>query len=340
MAKSPSMSERRVVVTGGAGFIGSELTRQLVARGARVTVLDSFASGKHEYIKELRVQIKTGDICDKKAVEDSLKDQEIVYHLAALPFIPDSYVNPEQFFRVNVEGSINLMTQAIQSKTVERFVYLSSSEVYGTAQVTPMNEDHPTKPQSTYAVSKLAADRAVFTLHKEQGFPAVIIRLFNTYGPNITQPYIIPEIALQLLQGNGTISLGNVDSARDFTHVEDSARAIILASLAHDTIGEVINVGSGKDIKIIHLAGLIARILGKRFALARDMTRFRPYDVERLVCDNSKAKRVLNWEPKIGIEEGLSRTVDWIKRHPLQFKAPFKGPTSWYRGIHSSSEEN
>ncbi len=340
MPEPKSMPERRVVVTGGAGFIGSELTRQLVERGAKVTVLDSFASGKHEYIKELPVEIRTGDICDKKTVGEALKDQEIVYHLAALPFIPDSYVNPEQFFRVNVEGSINLMLQAIQSKTVDRFVYLSSSEVYGTAQVTPMNEDHPTKPQSTYAVSKLAADRAVFTLHKEQGFPAVIIRLFNTYGPNVTQPYIVPEIALQLLQGDGAVRLGNVDSARDFTYVEDSARAIILASLANETIGEVINVGSGKDIKIIHLVGLIARMLGKRFALERDMTRFRPYDVERLVCDNSKAKRVLNWEPRISLEDGLSRTIDWIKRHPLSFKAPFKGPASWSRRTGSSHDEN
>jgi len=326
-----SMKGLRAVVTGGAGFIGSELTRQLVQRGVAVTVLDNFASGKKEYLAGLPVRIVEGDICDKEKVAETLKDQAIVYHVAALPFIPDSYANPEEFFRVNVEGTIALMRHAIESESVERFVYLSSSEVYGTAQTVPMAEDHPTLPRSTYAVSKLAADRTVFTLYREHGLPSVIVRLFNSYGPNITQPYIVPEIALQLLEGKGILKLGNVDSSRDFTFVEDSVRAIILSSLSKDAIGEVINVGSGEDVTIIRLARYIASVVGSEFSLENDPSRFRPYDVDRLVCDNSKAKRVLGWEPKVELQEGLRRTVHWIRKHPVTFKAPFRGCAAWYR---------
>ncbi len=320
-----------VLVTGGAGFIGSELTRQLVESGAKVTVLDNFTSGKEQYLEGLAVRVVKGDVCDKRTAANSTKDQKVVYHLAALPFIPDSYVSPEEFFRVNVEGSITLMSEAIRSESVERFVYLSSSEVYGSAQTIPMNEDHPTRPQSTYAVSKLAADRAVFTIHKEQDFPVVIMRLFNSYGPNITQPYIIPEITIQLLERDGYLRLGNVESSRDFTFVQDSARAIILAATSKQTIGEVINVGSGKEIKIADLANLIAKILGKRFTLASDISRLRPFDVERLVCDNSKAKSLLGWKPEVALNEGLRQTVDWIRRNRVTFKAPFKGVPAWYR---------
>lgn len=321
----------RVIVSGGAGFIGSELTKQLVCNGADVTVLDNFASGKEEYLEGVPARTVRGDICDKEKVTECMKDQEIVYHLAALPFIPDCYVNPEEFFRVNVEGSINLIWQAIQSKSVERFVYISSSEVYGTAQRIPMSEDHPTQPQSTYAVSKLAADRTIFTLHKEHNFPVVILRLFNTYGPNVTQPYIVPEIAIQLLKGNDRLRLGNVDSSRDFTFVEDSARAIILSSLRKEAIGEVINVGSGSDIKIKDLAGLLAKILGRRFSIERDPSRLRPYDVDRLKCDNSKARRILGWKPEVELEVGLRRTIDWIRQHQITFESPFKGCPAWYR---------
>ena len=326
-----NMRELRALVTGGAGFIGSELTRQLVQSGASVTVLDNLASGKKEYLAGLPIRLVRGDICDTKKIAEIVKDQQIVYHLAALPFIPDSYVNPEEFFRINVEGSINMMWQAIQSSSVKRFMYISSSEVYGTAQKIPMNEDHPTHPRSTYAVSKLAADRAVFTLHKEHGFPAVILRPFNTYGPNITQPYIIPEIAIQLLEGNDRLKLGNVESSRDFTFVEDVAAAIVMASLKDEAIGEVINVGSGNDVKIIDVANLIAKILGRAFSLQKDPSRLRPYDVDRLVCDNSKAKRLLGWSPKVAFDVGLRRTIDWIQRHPISFKSPFKGCPAWYR---------
>jgi dTDP-glucose 4,6-dehydratase len=325
------LKDSRVLVTGGAGFIGSEVTRQLVGDGARVTVLDNFTSGKKQYLQGLPVRVVRADICDKATISRCLRDQEIVYHLAALPFIPDSYLNPQEFFRVNVEGTLNLLWKAIHSESVKRFIYISSSEVYGTAQRIPMDEDHPTQPHSTYAVSKLAADRAVFTLHKEQDFPVVILRPFNSYGPRITQPYIIPEIAIQLLGGRGHLKLGNVESSRDFTFVEDTARAIILASLADRAAGEVINIGSGTETKIQDIAALIAKIIKIDFVMDRDNSRIRPYDVDRLICDNSKAQSLLGWKPEVQLEDGLTQAVDWIRKNKVKFKAPFKGAVSWYR---------
>jgi len=322
----------RVLVTGGAGFIGSEVVKQLHDQNADVTVLDNFSSGMAEYINRFgNVKVVKGDICDDEAVANALKDQELVVHLAALPFIPDCYYHPDEFFKVNATGSINIMWQSIRSETVEKFVHISSSEVYGTARYVPMDEEHPTLPHSTYAVSKLAADRAVFAMHKEHGFPAVIVRPFNSYGPNITQPYIIPEIALQLLAANDSVQLGNVESSRDFTYVEDTARGIIMTLTNKNAIGETINLGSGREIKIRELVFLMAKLLRKQIKVERDSTRLRPYDVERLLCDYTKAKKILRWEPLVSLEEGLKRTIEWIANNPVKFKGPFKG---WYQSYY------
>ena len=326
------LDERKVLATGGAGFIGSEVVRQLCERNADVTVLDNFSSGEMEYIQGFNsVKVVKGDVCDEDAVSKILKDQELVIHLAALPFIPDSYYHPEEFFKVNALGSVNMMRGSIQSETVERFVHVSSSEVYGTAKYVPMDEEHPTRPHSTYAASKLAADRAVFTMHKEHNFPSVIVRPFNSYGPKITQPYIIPEIVLQLLTQNESIKLGNVESSRDFTYVTDTARGIIMALTNKNAVGETINLGSSREIKIRDLVFLMAKLLGKQVKVKRDPSRFRPYDVERLLCDYTKAKKILGWEPQVSLEEGLQRTIEWIANNPIRFKGPFKG---WYQSYY------
>lgn len=324
-----SLASVRTLVTGGAGFIGSEVVKQLCETGATVTVLDNFTSGKKEYLAGLDVRIVRGNICIQKVTSDALKDQEIVLHLAALPFIPDCYTNPEVFFQVNTMGTVNMMWGAIQSKSIEKFVHISSSEVYGSAKYVPMDENHPTLPHSTYAASKLAADRAVFTLHKEHDFPAVIIRPFNSYGPHITQPYIIPEIVTQLFNRDQLI-LGNVNASRDFTYVSDTARAIILAAVKQKAIGETINIGSGGDIKIGDLAVLIADLIGKKVSIVQDQSRFRPYDVERLFCNDSKARELLGWKPQVSLVDGLRTTIEWIKANPLKFKEPFKG---WPRAM-------
>src|SRR3989442_12518939 len=249
-----SLKDKRILVTGGAGFIGSEVVSQLLKEGSIVTVLDNFSSGKLHYLptqnKKLRV-IK-GDITNEQLVEKTTKDQEVIFHLAALPFIPDSYYYPVDFFKINTVGSMNVLWSAVKSKSVNVVINTSTSEVYGSAQYVPMDENHPTAPYSTYAVSKLAADRAAFTLHKENGFPVVVIRPFNTYGPRYTEPYIIPEIIGQILNGKDELSLGHVASSRDFTYISDTADAILRAVERKDkTSGQIINVGSGIEITIL-----------------------------------------------------------------------------------------
>ncbi len=323
-----TLKEKRVLVTGGAGFIGSETVKQLLENKNLVTVLDNFSSGKKQYLpKNKNLKIIKGDIQDEKVVKKSVKDQEIVINLAALPFIPDSYYYPTDFFKANTIGSVNMILQSVKSKTVDVFIQISTSEVYGSTQYAPMDENHPTAPHSTYAVSKLAADRAAFTLHKENGFPTVVIRPFNSYGPKYTEPYIIPEIMNQILRGSRELTLGNVSTSRDFTFVSDTASAIIKSTVVKEAVGEIINIGSGTEITILNLAKKIAKVSKNKIKIKYDESRERPFDVNRLICDNTKAKKLLKWKPKISMDKGLSITFDWAKKNKVTFNAPFK---RWY----------
>ena len=317
--------DKRILVTGGAGFIGSEVVSQLIKKNAIVTVLDNFSSGKKQYLpKKKNLKIIKGDITNERIINRAIKDQEFVIHLAALPFIPDSFYYPADFFNVNTTGSVNLLWESVQSKTVTRFVHISTSEVYGTAQYAPMDENHPTNPHSTYAVSKLAGDRVAFTLHKENGFPVVIIRPFNSYGPNYTQPYIIPEIMNQLLNGNRELMLGNIDASRDFTFVSDTADGIIRSLNSKKAVGEIINVGSGDEISVRELAFKIARIAKIKIKIRYDEGRERPYDVNRLICNNKKAKKLLDWKTRTTMDEGLKKIYQWATKNRISFQAPFK----------------
>ena len=323
---------KEILVTGGCGFIGSEVAKQLSDLGSIVTIIDNLSSGKEEYVQNLKnVECVIGDICNKDDVAKVMKNKDYVINLAALPFIPDSYNMPMQFFDVNVNATINLIMAMRSEKSLKRFTHISSSEIYGSARFSPMTENHPTIPQSTYAVSKLAGERVAYTMYKEHNVPTVIIRPFNSFGPNITQPYIIPEIISQLLNGKNELELGNIHSRRDLTFVEDTARAIISSLVAEGVIGETINVGSERSVTIKELVHLIANIFSRDVTIKIDSSRLRPHDVEALICDYGKAKRLLSWEPTISIKEGLKRTVDWAKENQIKLKAPFKGWTSSYR---------
>ena len=320
-----NLQDKRVLVTGGAGFIGSETVNQLLSQGSLVTVFDNFSSGKMHFLpkQNKNLSIIKGDITNELAVAKATKNQEAIIHLAALPFIPDSFYYPVDFFKVNTIGSMNLFWSAVKSKTVDVVVNISTSEVYGSAQYSPMDENHPTSPFSTYAVSKLAADRAAFTLHKENGFPSIVIRPFNTYGPRFTEPYIIPEILSQLLRGNRELNLGNINSTRDFTFVSDTVRAILKAMQGKKTIGEIINVGSENEIRIGDLVTKLSKIMKVKTKIKRDESRLRPYDVNRLVCNNKKAQKLLNWRPTISIDKGLKMTFDWASKNKVVFNSPF-----------------
>ncbi len=333
---------KRLLVTGGAGFIGNHLIKQLNMLNADITVLDDLSSGHKDYLRDFKhVKFVKGDIRNRELVRNTLKNTEIIINLAALPFIPDSYFRPEEFVQVNTIGTTNLLLDAMKTPSVEFFVHISSSEVYGSALKIPMDENHPTLPCSTYAVSKLAADRIVFTLHKEHGFPAVILRPFNCYGPRFTQPYIIPEIMRQILNGSKKIVLGNVNAKRDFTYVTDTCRAILFSLINKHINGETINIGSGKSYTIRELAGIILKIAQKELPIQVDQSRFRPYDVMNLICDNRKAKDLLGWEPMVSIEEGLRNTFEWSSKIKPALRKPAVGwPTSFYNYNSNKDETN
>ena len=317
------LKNKEILVTGGCGFIGSEIVKQLSLLGANVTIIDNLSSGKEKYIRGFsNVKLIIADLLDDHAIKSVVKDKEYVINNAALPFIPDSYYFPKKFFDVNVNATISLALAVIKEKKAKRFVHISSSEIYGTARYTPMDENHQTTPQSTYAVSKLAGERVVFTMHKEHNLPAVIIRPFNSFGPNITQPYIIPEIIRQIENGD-VIKLGNLNAKRDLTYVTDTARGIILSLVKEGVIGEVINIGSQRSFSIRELVSLISEIMDKKVSIEIDPSRFRPYDVDTLICNYERATKLLGWKPEITVKEGLEKTVEWAKKEKFDIGTPF-----------------
>lgn len=306
-----SLSSKKVLVTGGAGFIGSTLVRELLQNNAEVIVLDNLFSGDLKNLQEIFDKIKfiKADILNKN-LDSIISKNEVnyVFNLAAEPYIPDCYERPTKFFEVNANGTLNILMAAKKSG-VERIVQYSTSEVYGSAKRTPMDENHPTLPLSTYAVSKLAADRLCFTLHHEQKIPVVIMRQFNVYGERETQPYVIPEIISQLSRSN-KLFLGNISAVRDFTYVKDAARAAISLIKEKKAEGQTFNVGTGKAYSIKSIAEKIGTIMGhKKIEIFVDKDRLRPLDVQKLVCNFSKIKKFTSWLPQTSIIDGLAATV-------------------------------
>lgn len=312
-----SLSGKNVLVTGGAGFIGSNIVKELVQEKTNVIVYDNFSCGDMQNLEEVQSSIKivTSDILHPKFKTMLIEnDVEYVFHLAAEPFIPKCYDYPERFLQVNALGTLKVLRACKEAK-VKRILHYSTSEVYGTARYVPMNEDHPTRPLSTYAASKLAADRLCYTLFHEHDVPVVILRQFNAYGPKETQPYVIPEIITQLSKSN-EVKLGNIKARRDFTYVEDAAKGAIELMMCSGIDGEVINMGSGKDCSIEEIAYMLGGLMGyDSIKITIDTNRLRPLDVDLLLCDPSKVHKLIGWETKTDMKEGLRSTIRWFKEH-------------------------
>ena len=304
------LKTKNIAVIGGAGFLGSNLVDYLIELGNNVLVLDNFVSGNIENINKKAEWLEFDIRSSPDVLAALLRNAQInqVYHLAAEPYIPECFERPQEFFEVNALGTMNVLL-ACEKAGVEKALYYSSSEVYGTREG-KITEETPTFPQSTYAVSKLAGDRLAFTLFKEHKIPVIILRQFNCYGPRETHEYVIPEIISQLDKSE-IIHLGNIKAERDFLYVEDAVKMAV-ELMAKGKMGEVYNLGSGSYHSIEQITNWIAEIMGKKIGITIDKKRLRPFDVERLWCDNSKIYGAIDYRPKIPFKTGLEKTINWF----------------------------
>ena len=310
-----------ILVTGGAGFIGAELVAQLAGEGRRVRVLDNFATGARENLAGLPpalVTLTEGDVRDARALAEVMPRGGTVFHLACLG-VRHALHAPRENHEVNATGTLTVL-EAARAAGVARFVHVSSSEVYGPARTAPMTEEHPTFPTTVYGAAKLAGEsyaRAAFATH---GFPAVIVRPFNAFGPRCHHEgdsgEVIPRFLLRTLAGRAVVIFGDGAQTRDFTFVEDTARGLRLAARMDAAIGGTFNLGSGRETAIREVAAAVARALGLPPPAVRH-TAPRPGDVRRLVADSTLAARVLGYAPRVSFEDGLRRLAAWYREGGL-----------------------
>jgi UDP-glucose 4-epimerase len=313
----------KILVTGGAGFIGSELVCQLATAGALITVVDNLVNGKRENLREVignQVSLEVVDIRDSEAMGKLLDGVDIIYHLACLG-VRHSIHDPRENHEVNASATLQLLELSRKLK-VGRFVYISTSEVYGTASYTPMTEQHPTMPHTVYGGSKLAGEcyaRAFFDTYE---YDTVIVRPFNAFGPRSHHEgdsgEVIPKFMLRAMAGQPMIVFGNGKQTRDFTFVGDTARGILLAGVSEKALGQTINLGQGKEISVRDLADKI-RIVTDNADAEIVFEEPRPGDVLRLFADATKARELLGFTPKINLEEGLKKLCKWygsLKQDP------------------------
>jgi dTDP-glucose 4,6-dehydratase len=320
-AISKALNGRRVLVTGAGGFIGSRLCERLVDVGAEVRTLVRYTSdGEAGWLDRSpirgEIDLRRGDLADRDSVYDAVKDREIVFHLGALIAIPYSYLAPESYVRTNILGTLNVL-QAVRELGVRRLVHTSTSEVYGSAQFIPMTEAHPLVGQSPYSASKIAADKLAESYHRSFETPVVTLRPFNTFGPRQSARAVIPAIAVQLLAGR-PVKLGDTRPTRDFVFVDDTADAFLRAATAPGIEGLTVHTGGGREIAIGDLPAMIGAAAGLPVEVESDPQRIRPAasEVERLHADASLARDRLGWAPSISVEEGLARTVAFIRDNP------------------------
>ncbi len=330
MAAVPHTSSwvgRRVLITGAGGFIGSHLVEYMVAQGARVRAFVRYNSrGDRGWLDRLdrslldEVEVFVGDLVNPEAMAGAVDGFETILHLGALIPIPYSYRHPREFVETNVVGTLNVLEAARQGD-VTRFVQVSSSEVYGSAQAVPIAEDHPLRPQSPYAATKVGADQLALSYERSFGVPVVIARPFNTFGPRQSARAVIPTIVAQALTRD-RVELGSTEPTRDFLYVADTVAGIARCAEVDDVLGEVFNFGTGREIPVGEVVDLVFAATGKQLPVKLAEERRRPAgsEVDRLCASVEKARARLGWEPTIVFEDGLRRTIDWISARPGVYK--------------------
>lgn len=322
-----TLENTKVLVTGADGFIGSHLTEALVAAGASVRAFCLYNSqGSRGWLDETapdvrrEVDFRLGDIRDAGFVEQACDGVDVVFHLAALIAIPYSYVAPRSYVDTNVVGMVNVL-EGVRRHGVQRLVHTSTSEVYGTPDHLPITESHPLKGQSPYSATKIAADKLCESYFRSFELPVVVLRPFNTYGPRQSARAVIPTILAQLLSGARSVRLGNVDTRRDLTYVSDTVAGFIRAAVAPAVDGETIQLGTGRAESIEELFRMACKITGREAKVESEPVRVRPSasEVLTLQSDPAAARSLLGWEAKISLEEGMSRTAEWISAHLAKY---------------------
>lgn len=319
-------AEKKVLVTGAGGFIGSHLTERLVQLGAKTRAFvhyNSMGSAgwlDHSALRS-ELEIVAGDISDRDSVQKAAEGMDVVFHLAALIGIPYSYHAPMSYVRTNIQGTLNVLQASVQAN-VKCLVHTSTSEVYGTAQYVPIDEQHPLQGQSPYSATKIGADKLAEAFHRSFGLPVVTVRPFNTYGPRQSARALIPTIITQLLTGE-EVHLGHLHPTRDLLYVADTVEGFVLAAASPTALGKTINLGTGQEISVGDLVTKAAKLMGKTPRIVSEERRKRPpeSEVERLCAANSLAQELLDWQPQYSLDDGLQETIAWIGEH-LEFYKP------------------
>ena len=315
------LRNKRVLITGSEGFIGSHLVEALLRQGCKIKAftyynafntwgwLDSFDRKKLD-----KIDIFTGDIRDPGGVRKAMKGIDIVFHLAALIGIPFSYHSPHSYIDTNIKGTLNILQAALGHKP-DRVLITSTSEVYGSARRTPIEEDHPLQGQSPYSASKIGADKIAESFFKSFNLPVSIVRPFNTYGPRQSARAVIPTIIIQLLNGRKSINLGSLTPKRDFNYVKDVSDAFLAIASSDNAIGEEINIATQEELSIGELANRIIKKINPKAKVVLDRERVRPKasEVTQLLGSNKKITELTKWKPKYPIDRGLDETITWFR---------------------------